>query len=158
MRVADSYFDIIAHRTVKIESFQDGNLLSSEFDFTGLVPGGWPTYWRIKGYFGDKTPTLEIDDYLDTSYRSVQNRSEVRFSYTLRLENLPQSIFHLFSARDVLGNKLFITDYDQLQTAIYRRIPVAPESFATVENNAVGRGFYELTMTDRVKNNIKRNF
>ena len=152
------YDAMAAHRTVRVETMQTGNILSSPFDFTDLLPGGWPQSMRFKGHFGDKTPQLETDRFLDTSYNEVQNRDQVRFEYTLSLEDTPQNIFNEFSEREILANTLLVTDYDVMNPAVYRRVPVVIDSLAAATFFPNGRGRFSFTCSDRTKDTIKRNF
>lgn len=152
-------YDIkLANKTVRIETKQTGNILSSDFDYTELLPDGWPQSIRIAGRFGDKTPTLETDRYLDTSYNELQNRDQVRYEYTLELRNCPQSIFNLLSSDQVLANSFIVTDYDVFSDVIYRAVPVVVDSFSEVNHFSNGNGNYTITCSDKVKNTIKRNF
>lgn len=149
-----------AHKTVKIESYQSGVIMSSEFDFTGLISGGWYSSIRINGQFGNKAPSLEVDEYLDTSYKSVQNRTKVNYQYSLFTHHIPASILHEFSGKDLIGNEVFITDYSLMSSLKYQRIPVVTDSFEEVTHNDLynGRDKYSILFTERTPNTIKRNY
>lgn len=148
----------LAHMTVRIETLQTGNILSSPFDYTDLLPDGWPQSIRIGGRFGDKTPTIETDRFLDTSYREIQNRDTVTFEYTLQLRNCPQSVFNEIASDQVLANSFIVTDYDVFSDVIYRAVPVVVDSFSEVNHFPNGNGNYSITCSDTVKDTIKRNF
>lgn len=150
----------LADQTVKIESYQDGNIMSSEFDFTGLLSGGWYSSIRLTGRFGKRTPVLEVDEFLDTSYRSVQNRTQVRHEYTLSTRYVPMPVLHNLADQELIGNRLFLTDYSLMSSEKYKRIPVLAKSFEEIndENWSTGRGAYSILFDERVQNTIKRNF
>ena len=149
-----------ANETVKIESYQDGNILSSEFDFTGLIDGGWYSSIRLNGRFGNKTPVLEVDEYLNTSYEMVQNRTQVKHEYTLDTRYVPYSVLTEISDKDLIGNQLYITDYSLMSKTKYDRIPVVATSFDEVVSNDWynGEGRFVIKFGDRVENTIKRNY
>ena len=152
------YDDRSANRTVKIESFQNGNIESSEFDFTELLPGGWPSSIRLRGTFGQMKPTLERDIYQDPSYRAIQNRDSVRRDYTLRCEIIPETIYGRIATKDILANQVLISSFDLLQDETYEQYPVVPESFEEAEYGSLGRLNFSIIFSDRQKNIIKRNF
>lgn len=151
-------FDIIsANRTVKIETIQNGNFENSEFDFTNLLPNGWPTSIRIEGRFGDMQPNIERDIYQDTSYRDTQNRDEVIREYKLSAMYVPETIQNRIAIQDVLGNQVFISSYNVLQERKYERAPVVVESFNETRYDNLGNTHFEVTFSDRQKNIIKTN-
>lgn len=151
-------FDILAvNRTVKLETIQNGNFENSEFDFTELLPGGWPTSIRLPGTFGNMQPTIERDVYEDPSYRDVQNRDFVVREYKLNADFVPDIIQNRISTQDALGNQIFITSYDVLQGIEYQKYPLVVESFGDVRYDGLGNTYFEITLSDRQKNIIKTN-
>lgn len=151
-------FDILsADKTVKIESFQNGNLENSEFDFTDLLPGGWPSSIRLFGQFGRMQPTLERDIYQDTSYREIQNRDTVVREYLLNANLVPESIYNRITTKDLLANEILITSYDVLQELKYEKYPVVAESYNEARYDDLGNTHFEISFSDRQKNIIKTN-
>lgn len=151
-------FDIIsANNTIKLETLQNGRFENGEFDFTNLLPGGWPTSIRLFGEFGNMQPELERDIYLDSSYRNVQNRDTVVREYKLKANLVPESIQSRIATQDVLANEIFITAYDVLQELKYEKFPVVPESFNDTRYDGLGNTHFEITLSDRQKNIIKTN-
>lgn len=154
----NKYYPEIATRTVKMEVIQTGNIVGSDLDYTDLLTDGWFSSIRIEGTFGKKEPTLEIDKYETDSYELIQNREQVTFSYLLETDPIPQQIADLINEQHILGNEIFITDYDLSATFAYRKLPVAPVSYDGFSPLGNGQARYNITFTDRVQNNIKRNF
>lgn len=148
----------LANRTVKIESYQNGNIESSEFDYTDLIDGGWYSSIRLRGIFGQMNATIERDIYQDSSYRTIQNRDNVIREYTLQCEIIPETIYDRIATSDMLGNEIYITSYDLLQEQKYQKFPVVPESYNDAIYNNNGGLNFSITMGDRQKNIIKRNF
>lgn len=152
-------FDILtANRTVKLESFQNGRIDNSEFDFTNLLPGGWPSSIRLnESQFGRMQPAIERDIYQDTSYRDVQNRDVVNREYRLEANLVPESIYNRITTKDLLGNQILITAYDVLQELKYEKFPVVPESYDEARYDDLGNTYFSITFSDRQKNIIKTN-
>jgi len=151
-------FDILsANNTIKLETLQNGKFENGEFDFTDLLPGGWPTSIRLIGDFGDMQPELERDIYQDSSFRNVQNRDTVVREYRLRANLVPESIQNRIATQDLLANEIFITSYDVLQEKKYEKFPVVPESFNETRYDGLGNTHFEITLSDRQKNIIKTN-
>lgn len=151
-------FDILsANNTVKIETFQSGQIANSEFDFTGLLPGGWPSSIRLYGQFGKMQPTLERDVLQDSSYREIQNRDTVIREYTLSANLVPETIQNQIAIKDLLANRVLITSYDVLQEITYEKFAVVPENWNETRYDDLGNTHFEITFSDRQKNIIKTN-
>lgn len=148
----------IANQTVKIETYQTGNIIGSDLDYTGLLAGGWYSAIRLQGTFGEATPELIEDKYLDTSYRQVQNREEVRFTYKLSCRNVPENIYKRLSGDQMISNTMLVTSYNLMAEQSYRQFPVAVTSFSDNSYKNNGRVDFSIEMTDRQQNIIKRNF
>lgn len=146
----------LAHRTVKIESYQAGNIIGSEFDYTDLIEGGWYSSIRVKGTFGEKSYPKEVDSYLNTSYVQVQNREQIIPEYTCRIDFVPDTVATIVNQQQSLANEIFITDYDINASVQYRQLPVTIESIET-EPFDFGLYKYILTCRDRQQDLIKRN-
>lgn len=153
----NSYDDLEADKTVKIETLQRGRFENGEFDFTGLLPNGWPTSIRLLGKFGNMQPSIERDVFQDSSYREVQNRDVINREYVMNVNLVPESIQNKISTQDMLGNEIFVTSYNVLQELKYNRLPVVPESFGEVRYDDLGNTHFQITFSDRQKNNIKTN-
>ena len=146
----------IAHRTVKIESYQTGNIIGSEFDYTDLLSEGWYSSTRVKGTFGEKAFPKEVDSYLNTSYIQVQNREQIIPEYTFRVDFVPNSIATIVNQQQSLANEIFITNTDLDESVNYILLPVTIE---TIETEPFNFGLYRyiLTCKDRQQDLIKRN-
>lgn len=158
----NQYDAISANGTVKIESIQTGNIVSSEFDFTDLLDGGWRSYIRLKGVFGKMNPTLEKDVWLDSSYRETQNRDVVTREYELRCEIVPDNIFGRIVGNEILGNEIFLTSYNVFNNdghgQKYIQFPVTAESFDETDYKDYGLMNFSIKFKDRQQDLIKRNY
>lgn len=148
-----------ALRTVKIRSIQNGNIESSEFDYTNLIEGGWVSYRRIRGLFGNVRPTLERDQYLDAARNITQIQDQITNEYTLTLERLSEKEIFNFFNQNLLANEIFITDYNKIEISKdYIDFPVVPENPDDFNYSPNGRGDISITFRDRRQNVLKRNF
>ena len=43
------YTDLLADNTIRLESYQTGNIISSQFDYNDLLPNGWYQSYRVNG-------------------------------------------------------------------------------------------------------------
>lgn len=155
------YSPKLAHGTVRIEGYQTGNVISESVDYSNVLadlPEGWYTSIRVPGRFGNKTPSLEVDEYLDSTYRVTQNRNQINNEYTLETKIVPASVSNLLTQQQILSNSLQITDYDLYSSEIYRRKEVVPVSIETNHFQEQSGANYVITFADRRQNIIKRNF
>jgi hypothetical protein len=156
------YIARLAQNTVRIEGYQTGNIIGLDVDFSALLedlPNGWYSSIRVPGRFGDKTPTLETDEYLNSSYKVTQNQNKILNEYTLETKVIPASVSNRISQNYILSNSVLITNYDLFDSEIYRRLEVVPVSFSEVAHfQEMGGLKYQITFRDRSQNIIKRNF
>lgn len=150
--------ELSANRTVKIRSVQDGNILRSEFNYSDLLPGGWNQYLRLQGQFGNNTPTIESDNFLNTSYEKIQNQDIVSNEYELKVENIPEELVNRLTNDNILGNQIFVTDYYLQASAKYIDFPVYIDSISDVSALPNGRMNLTLICKDRIQDVRKRNF
>lgn len=150
----------LADGTAKVESYHTGNIISNDFDYTDLIDGGWYSSIRLDARFGKRKPVLEVDEFLNTSYRSVQNRTTVAHEYTLQSRYMPNSLLETLSDDTLLGNDVYLTDYSLINERKYQRTPVVTTSYEEIELNdwTTGEGRYTILFSERVQNTIKRNF
>jgi hypothetical protein len=151
------YSDRAANNTIKIESFQSGNILSSKFDYTDLVDGGWYQSFRVSGTFGDKSPTLEQDNLLDQAYNVLQVQDKLRYEYMMDIRSVTAEIFNLVTEA-TLANVLLVTDFRIMAPEIFRRVSVVPVSFEGTTDLQNRRIRTIIKLTDAQQNDIKRNF
>jgi len=143
-----------ADGTVKIEGYQNGNL-QKHFDFTGL---NFPQMYRLKGKFGDKTPTLILDDYKDFNRKNHEIQSEIQDTFILNTELLPSNIFNYINYILLRANTLLITDYNLQNQELYRTKPVKFNGFKEVQNHELTRvASFVYEFKHKTENDIKRN-
>ena len=158
------YFDLypwnerLSHNTVKIETFQEGNIIESEFDYTGLVEGGWKSSIRLPGELIISTPEIEIDRYLNSSYQQIQNYEKVIRKYNLNFYRLSESVLRTIIENKVLANKVLITDYNLFSDQKWQAVDVAPESFSELTITPYSKVTGSISFTNRADTLRKRNF
>lgn len=163
--VTSRYFDVNlfdpleAYQTIKLETLQYGKFDNSGFDFTDLLPGGWPTSIRIRGSFGEMQPALERDIYEDPSYRDTQNRDEVIRRYSLKISLIPEYLQSRITTEDILANEIFVSSYDVFRDSklTYIKTPISVDAINEANFDGYGRTSFDVTCSDRQKNIIKSN-
>lgn len=151
------YSDFAANGTVKIESYQSGNIISNAFDYTDLIVGGWYSSYRISGIFGFKTPVLESDSYLTSDYVKSQIQDKIKTEYTLRSKLLsPETVDNIvFDA--MLANDILVTDYN-LNNRTLNKVSVYPTGFEPTHLPQNNNEVYQIVFEAKTQNHIKRNF
>ena len=143
-----------ADNSVRIEWYQSGVIMSG-FDYSGI---GWYQSLRIDGYFGKKTPELNIDNYQDKNRNVKQIQSKIVNSYTLITHLLPSYISDVLNEDSILGNDIYITDYNLLNTKLYRRFNVYVSDIKSVEHHNFNKRInYAYEFKEKKDNIIKRN-
>lgn len=155
------YSDDLANNTVRIESYQTGNILSSAFDYSLLLPelpNGWYQSYRIAGMFGWKTPKLEVKNYLTSNYKLTQIQDKISIEYTLETNLLPSTILNILMYDNILSNEFFVTDYTILNSEVFRRISVYPIDISKIEHLKHNRNqIISIKFADKTANIIKSN-
>jgi len=152
----NSFDELSANNTVKIEIRQNGNVLSSPFDFTDLVAGGWPSAYRVPGSFGKRSPSFTSDSYESSDRSILAVQPSVQFEYTLSTYLLPSYIADVLSTDVTLSDSILISEYGLLSPRMYDRLPVTPVS-VELKEQANGQEVYECVFTD-AKNNTLRQY
>ena len=151
------YSDLAANGTVKIESYQTGDIVGSNLIYTGIRAGGWLNQFRIKGSFGQKTPVLTQDNYVNNNYATVQIQDKITTEYTLTSNYLTAEVANALFFRDMLANKILITNYDINSYESFNRADVIP-------SDILESATYKTKMRqswkfrDRIDNNFKSNY
>jgi len=153
------FSDILADGTVKFETWQTGNIISSDFDYTNLIVGGWKETHRINGQFGWRKTKRNEEKYLNSQYEIVQNKAEIVFEYEFQSELVTSDIANYFYKELNLANKILITDYNLRNAEKYTKFAVNVNDISDAKyftNNR--KTAFKMTFSDRKENNIKRNF
>ena len=151
----NNYTDTNANGTFKVRALQNGNILSSQFDFTNL---NLTFQTRIKGFFGNQEPQFETDNYLDSQRRTQQIQDQIFSNYTMRTRMIPKGIYDLLIFNNLLANNVEVTDYNVWNPLVYKAINVYPEEVS--ESNYYSqsqKGNFLITFTDKKRDGIKRN-
>lgn len=149
------YNAVQANGTVRIESYQNGNILRSEFDHTGL---NWYQSYRIRGSLR-REEALETDNYLTSGYEVSQIQDKIVNNWVLETGLIPANISNELIYNNLLANKFLITDYNIFAHEVYRRVSLYPAEISE-SINLVGNSNkkYLINFVDRNDDIIKRNF
>ena len=148
----------LAYNTVKIESYQSGNIINSPFDFTNLITGGWYSSVRVPGEMIVNAPTLEVDKFQNTAYNKQQNREKIIENYTLNFYDVNFNTLRELATNKVLANSVQITSYNPHLEQNIQRLSVAPEAFDSLTQTPYGRFSGSIKFTNRKDDIIKRNY
>lgn len=148
------YSDEAANATVRIESTQNGNIIGSQFDFTDL---NWYQSVRVPGTFGNPTPILETENYIDSNHYSKQITAKNSREWTLKTKQINYEVATKLLYNKLLANQILITDYLIKAESIFRRIDVMTSEIEKPEILGVNR-IYNVTFTDSQDKFKKRNF
>jgi len=149
------YSDEAADGTVRIESYQNGNIIGSDFDFTGI---NWYSSMRIDGKFTETAETFETNEYLTQNYNRKQIQDKIIENYSLETNLLPRSISEVITKNSILDNKILITDYNLFNEKVLRKIDVRTKEIADKSSySGIRRSKYVINFSGTVENIIKRN-
>ena len=148
------YSDELADGTVVFESWQNGNIISSAFDFTNI---NWYSAIRIQGKFYASGETFETDEYLTQNYQRKQLQDKIVDNYTLETNLIPRSFSKQISQQGILADKILVTDYNLFNEEILRQIQVRPKEITKDNYSQIRKSKYTFTFTGEFENTIKRN-
>jgi len=145
-----------ADNTARIDCIQDGLLVKEGIDFKDT---GFVTSLRVSGFFGNSNPSYEQNNLKTRDYNSEQITMSLQKEYKFQGLNLPECISTELLEFIVLGNELFISDYNKNNHSY--KFNVLPVELSNNEGNkyyVYKRGVeVNLLFTDRFKNNRKTN-
>lgn len=150
------YSELRANGTVRIETYQNGYIMNSGFDYTNM---NWYQSYRIEGFFGDKKPAFETDNYQNSARDITQIQDKIRNLYTLETKMLPSNLLNAITYDGLLANRILVTNNGSCNFEQFRRLELYPDSieeFTTFELNQHGTAKFKFT--DKRQNIIKRNF
>lgn len=143
-----------ANGSVRVEWYQSGNILSG-YDLTGI---GWGQSLRIDGFFGFKTPELELTKYQDVGRKVKQIQAKINNTYSLDTQLLPSHIYEIINEDLILANNVYITDYNLMNHQLFRRFNGYCSNIKDVKHHELTKKSdfsYEFRPT--IDNVLKRN-
>ena len=150
------YSDEQADGSIKLVTYQNGNIESSEFNYTGM---NWYQQIRINGALYNKQSEFITDTYLTSNRTISQIQDSIKNTYTLEIQFVQDSVSKFIIENCLLANKFFVSDYNVANTSFYNNIPLAVEEISSSTELYYYNGrSHEILMTDRVDNIRKRNF
>jgi hypothetical protein len=149
------YSDVLADGTVRIESYQNGNIFGNNFDFTGL---NWYQSLRLPGIFGNPTPTFETTEYKTSTHKRVQNKAKMGREWTLNTKLINWEVAEVLVYNKMLGNEILITDYQIKAESIWRRVKLFMQEIEKPEVIGNPNRKYNIKFVDEKDIFTKRNF
>jgi len=149
------YSDLAAHHSVRIETYQNGNIRGNEFDFTGL---NWYSSLRIPAVFGDPKPTIETDNYVTENHNIRQITAKNSREWTLKTKKINWEVAEKLIYNKMLANEIYMTDYNLYAESVWRRISVTPTEISKIETTGNPDKIYLINFADSKDIFKKRNF
>jgi hypothetical protein len=152
------YSDLSANNTVRIETYNTGNILSSPFDYDGLLQDGWYQSFRIKGKLMPKQPKITTDNYINQDNEIIQIQDKITNDYDLITGLIPAVIADVLIYDNLLANKILISDYNIFNEDVKRQIELRPidipeKKVYNFNNNMK----FVIKFTSAIDNIIKNN-
>jgi len=145
-----------ADGSVKIVTYQNGNIERSAFDYTDL---NWYQQIRINGILWNKQAEYITDTYQTSSRSITQIQDSIEYTYDLQVEFVQDSVSQFIIENNILANEIYISDYNLTNTSFYNEIPLAVKEISeTTELYYYNGRSHVIQFTDRVQNIIKRNY
>lgn len=148
------YDDTKADKSVTFKWVQNGNIKSSEFDYTGME---WTQYIRIDGRLSNWEPTLEKDEIVYSNYETIQVQDEIRNTYSFESHLVDSSTTEALTLDMMLANDIYITDFNAYNHRTYVDLNVRQEEVSVEEIQGGTDAVITLKFSDKIKNVIKRN-
>jgi hypothetical protein len=148
------YSDEAANATVRIESTQNGNIIGSQFDFTDL---NWYQSLRIPGIFGNPTPIIEVDNYVDSDHNFKQIGAKNSREWSLKTKPINYEVATQLIYNKLIANQILITDYLIKAESLFRRVDVLTSEIEKPELGSIDK-IYNITFTDKQDKFKKRNY
>jgi len=149
--------EVNANGTIRIDTVQNGNIDSSDFDYTGM---NWEQSMRIRGKFGDKQPEKTIDTYFAPNLEINQIQDSVKNVYAIETDLVPEFVQKLWAENYLLANSVEVINYNLRSfMPVYTPFSLYAEEYEGgqyFERNT--RGKFTFKLTDKVQNIRKRNF
>jgi len=154
-----AYSDEAADNTFRLESYQTGNIISSQFDYTDVLAGGWYQSFRINGRLFAPDVKLEIDRIMNEEYKQVQVVESLTKEWKLLAKQLPAVISNQIIYDNTLANRFLVTDYNLYNHEIYRREELYATSIEKNNEPNMNRNrTWTIKLGDSTENIIKRNY
>lgn len=149
----NSYDDESANETVRLDIVHKGNIIASEFDYTGLLAGGWKQQFRIPATI-EKNPSFIKDSYLSSDYTQLNVQPSSEPEYVLKTRLISSEILDIIAEEGVLADSVKMTNYDLLNPRSFTDFEVMPESIEKA-GQANRREIYELSFKAKKLNILK---
>lgn len=99
-----------AHRTVRIESVQNGYFEELDLNFKGI---NWLDHLRFEGYFGYEQPIHESTVNIKTNNSKELNRMDLKSEFKLTSHFVPSiCVTHPLWTYHLMASELYISDYN----------------------------------------------
>ena len=147
-----------ANGTTRFDSNHNGRMLAYGVDFKN---SGFKTSLRTRGFFGNNNPTYIQENLIFSNNEKEEQISiEKKDKFAFEMFNVPECITYDFFNFNLLGNELFISDYNKNNHSYnLKKIPVTlGDSQETKYNSNIRNAIINLTFENRYKNSRNINY
>lgn len=151
----NQYADYLADNTIRIDAYMDGYMQKIGVNFKN---SSFKTTLRLPGFFGARTPSVEQDNLITSTYEKRQISIKQTNTYTMQTRMVPDCITKSVYDFILLADKLQINDYNlKNHTYDYKLFDVSLETIEEPLYAAFSRkSRITLTFTDKNLNQINR--
>lgn len=149
------YTDQRADGTVRVTTYQNGNIIGSDFNYTGM---NWQQCIRIRGEVLKKREFTK-DTYLDSDWNESQIQDQVTWVFDMTVDGIPESISKVLFDDNILANDIYLNDYNIFNHNIIRNQAVYPSEIGEPTHYAGNvKSDFEATFKEKKQDRIKRNY
>lgn len=148
------YSKELAHKTVRIESVQNGNIFGNIFDFTDL---NWYQSIRVPGVFGNPKPIFSTDNYETENREFAQISAKMTREFELKINPIPFEVVEKIVYNKMLANSILITDYNIFAESEWMRVSVILKEISKRDILSQNK-MYDFQFTDSTEFYLKRNY
>ena len=153
------YDEMAINKTVRLEWYQTGNILSNELNYEDLISNGWYQSIRFKGILSNKIPKIITDNYLNEKYQIKQIQNKIYNEYTLETNLLPINISDKLIYDGILANKLLISNYNLFaEEFVVQRELICDEIVEKKSTYKNKNSIFVIKFKEKDENIIKTNF
>lgn len=153
------YTDLGANGTVRIETYNSGSILNSDFDYDGLLTGGWYQSMRINGKLLAKVPKLQVDNYIDQNYNVIQRQDRISNEWELITGLLPANISNKLLYDMLLADRILVSDYNIYSEENIKQLELIKNGNVEKKSfNKNQKSNFSIKFTDKKLDGIKNNY
>ena len=118
----------------------------------------WEQYLRLRGVFGNPTPSNEVSQYITSRKEIKQIKSKMSREWTLQVYDISWEVQEKLVYNKLLANQILISDYSILSENIWRNVNVVLSEIEKKPFRKSNRDGYNIKFVDNTSIFEKTNF